>query len=339
MPDIAGERLHKVLAAAGVASRRAAEALIAAGRVAVDGAVVVEPGTRVDPDRQTIAVDGHPVDVTPQLRYIALNKPVDVVCTVKDRHAEVKVVDLVEIPGVRLVPAGRLDADSEGLVLLSNDGAFVHRVTHPSSSVGKTYRVTVRGLPEAATLRRLANGLVIQDGERPTAPATVKIVARRPTVIEMVLHEGRNRQIRRMMDTVGHPVQRLVRVRIGPVELFGMRPGEWRDLTREEVQAFFADPRPAGRGSRSGQETRGSSSNRPRVADRKGPGKETFHEADHRGGARSGSGKDHRKPVAQRIQVHENRVDRGIPPGGQHHAADRVPGRGRQSLPRPDQRG
>jgi len=269
--------------------------MIAAGRVAVDGVTVTEPGTKIDPDSARVTVDGRPLQQPSERYYIAVHKPVGYVCTVSDKFAEHKVVDLVDIPGARLVPAGRLDADSEGLVILSNDGDFIQQVTHPSNSTGKTYRVTVWGLPEDSTLRRLANGLVISDGERPTAPATVKVVSRRPTVLEMVLHEGRNRQIRRMMDTVGHRVLRLIRTRVGPVELGELPPGAWRELTRFEIAGFFPAPiRPAQRRDRSrgkSQESKGSAPKAPRkepqapAAGRSHGGNQ--HETDHRRGPRS----------------------------------------------------
>ncbi|MFM7188647.1 MAG: pseudouridine synthase [Armatimonadota bacterium] len=235
-----GERLQKALAAAGVSSRRNAEVLITSGRVKVNGVLVTQLGTTVSDD-DVIFVDNKQISRKPKLYYVALNKPAGVVSTVHDRHADTTVVDLVDIPNARLVPCGRLDMESEGLILLSNDGDFVHKVTHPSQSLGKTYHVTVFGGPEPATLRRLANGLTLDDDTRPTAPAEVTVIRRRPTVIEMVLHEGRNRQIRRMMDTVGHPVERLVRVKVGPIQLGDLRPGEWRFLDRTEVGSILKD--------------------------------------------------------------------------------------------------
>lgn len=235
-----GERLQKALAAAGVSSRRNAELLITAGRVKVNGYVITELGTTVT-DKDVLHVDGVRISRRPRLYYIALNKPAGVVSTVWDQHAETTVIDLVDIPDIRLVPCGRLDMESEGLILLSNDGEFVHKVTHPSQSLGKTYHVTVFGGPEVTTLKRLANGLTLDDDKRPTAPAEVRVISRRPTVIEMVLHEGRNRQIRRMMDTVGHPVERLVRVQVGPVLLGNLRVGEWRYLDSTEIGAILQD--------------------------------------------------------------------------------------------------
>lgn len=238
--EFRGERLQKALAAAGVSSRRNAEVLITSGRVKVNGTLVTQLGSTVS-DSDVILVDNKQIARKPKLYYIALNKPAGVVSTVHDRHAETTVVDLVDIPHARLVPCGRLDMESEGLILLSNDGDFVHKVTHPSQSLGKTYHVTVFGGPETTTLRRLANGLTLDDDTRPTAPAEVTVIRRRPTVIEMVLHEGRNRQIRRMMDTVGHPVERLVRVKVGPITLGDLRPGEWRYLDRTEVGSILQD--------------------------------------------------------------------------------------------------
>ena len=235
-----GERLQKALAAAGVSSRRNAEVLITSGRVKVNGKLVTQLGSTVSDD-DVILVDNKQISRKPKLYYIALNKPAGVISTVYDRYAETTVIDLVDIPNARLVPCGRLDMESEGLILLSNDGDFVHKVTHPSQSLGKTYHVTVFGGPEASTLRRLANGLTLDDDTRPTAPAEVTVIRRRPTVIEMVLHEGRNRQIRRMMDTVGHPVERLVRVKVGPILLGDLRSGEWRFLDRTEVGSILQD--------------------------------------------------------------------------------------------------
>jgi 23S rRNA pseudouridine2605 synthase len=171
---MAQQRLQKALAAAGVASRRAAEELIASGRVWVDGKPVTTPGTLVDPDTQEISVDGgKPITISVKRYYIALHKPAGYVSTVRDRHAPQKVTDLVNLPGVRLVPVGRLDADTEGLLLLSDDGDFVYNVTHPSRSVGKTYIATVQGTPDDDAIKRLGKGLNIGEGEF-TAPASAR---------------------------------------------------------------------------------------------------------------------------------------------------------------------
>ena len=197
-------------------------------------------GTTVDPEASKITVDGKQIATETKRYYIALNKPVGYVSTVRDPHAEYKVTDLVQIPGARLVPVGRLDADTEGLLLMSNDGEFVYRVTHPSQSVGKTYIATVvGGKPIEETLIRVSKGLMMEGETRKTAPALAKYLGkgqeRGTHDVELVLHEGRNRQVRRMLETVGHPVVRLVRVAIGSVELGLMAPGAWRELAWREV--------------------------------------------------------------------------------------------------------
>jgi 23S rRNA pseudouridine2605 synthase len=237
------ERLQKILAAAGVASRRKAEELITAGRVEVDGVVVTELGTKVDPDVQEIRVKGKLLPKVEKLYYIALNKPVGVVSTVADKYAKETVIDLVKIDGVRLVPAGRLDADSEGLMFLSNDGDFIYKVTHPSQSLGKTYHVTIPNGIMPDVVENLARGLMLPGETRATAPARVKKLGkgqqRGTVVLEMTIQEGRNRQIRRMMDMVNYPVQSLVRVKIGTIEIGNLAPGQWRDLTELEVASLM----------------------------------------------------------------------------------------------------
>ena len=234
------QRLQKALAGAGVASRRHAEELIAQGRVSVDGKMVTQPGTLVDDETQAITVDGRPI-VAEKHWYVALHKPIGYVSTVSDKHAPRKVTDLVRLPGnPRLVPAGRLDADSEGLIILSNDGDFVYKVTHPSQSLGKTYHATVKGTPSDEAIRTLSKGLMLPDEDRATAPAQARKIGKGPEsgtfIVELVLHEGRNRQVRRMLDTVGHPVLRLVRVRIGPIWLADLPEGNWRELNPGEVR-------------------------------------------------------------------------------------------------------
>ncbi|MBC8140259.1 MAG: rRNA pseudouridine synthase, partial [Armatimonadetes bacterium] len=192
-----------MLAAAGIASRRKAEEYITAGRVRVNGEPVTAQGTNVDPDTDTITVDGETISVNAKRYYVALNKPLGYVSTVSDPFAEKKVVDLVKIPGSRLVPVGRLDADSEGLILLSDDGDFVFKVTHPTQSMGKTYVVTVKGKPTVDAIKRISKGLKLADNYT-TAPAKVTDLGRGnepgSTVLELVLHEGKYRQVRRMLD-------------------------------------------------------------------------------------------------------------------------------------------
>lgn len=229
-----GDRLQKVLARAGLASRRVCEDLIAEGRVTVNGAVA-ELGRRVDPERDVIEVDGALVPIAPGLVYYLLNKPVGVVTTVTDTHGRRTVAELVP-PEPRVFPVGRLDADTEGLLLVTNDGELTHRLTHPSFGVEKEYLVQVQGDPEPGDLRRLREGVDLDDGV--TAPAKVARVAE--GMLRLTIHEGRNRQVRRMCEAIGHPVVRLVRSRIGPVSDRRLKPGEWRSLEPTEVRALAA---------------------------------------------------------------------------------------------------
>ncbi len=223
-----GERLQKVLAATGWGSRRACEELIAAGRVQVNG-TVAELGRRVDPNSDLIEVDGAPVGAKPGLVYYLLNKPAGVVTTAKDTHDRRTVLDLVPAEP-RVFPVGRLDLDTEGLLLLTNDGELAHRITHPSHGVEKEYLAHVRGRVSHGALRRLRDGIELDDGV--TAPAEVSQPT--PGVLRITIHEGRNRQVRRMCEAVGHPVLRLVRVRIGPITDRNLRPSDWRELSTGE---------------------------------------------------------------------------------------------------------
>ena len=241
-----GERLQKVLARSGFGSRRVCEDLIAAGRVEVNGAVAIL-GRRVDPEADTVCVDGVRIGVAPDLRYVLLNKPLGVVSTAHDPQGRKTVVDLVGADA-RLFPVGRLDTDTEGLLLLTNDGDLTHHLTHPSRGVEKEYLVWVEGEPSRGTLRTLREGVDLEDG--PTAPAKVARVG--PDLLRLVIHEGRNRQVRRMCDAVGHPVRRLVRTRIGPLSDRKLPPGSWRDLTTAEVRALErtgSEPQASGRPS------------------------------------------------------------------------------------------
>jgi 23S rRNA pseudouridine2605 synthase len=227
-----GVRLQKVLARAGFGSRRASEELIAAGRVTVNGEVA-ELGRRVDLERDEVAVDGVAVSVRPGLVHYLLNKPAGVVSTADDPQGRPKVVDLVP-DDPRVFPVGRLDADSEGLLLLTNDGDLTHRLTHPRFGVEKEYVARVDGSPSRQVLRRLREGVELDDG--PTAPAKVALLS--PSVLRITIHEGRNRQVRRMCESVGHPVVRLVRTRIGPLVDRKLAPGQWRELTPTEVRSL-----------------------------------------------------------------------------------------------------
>jgi 23S rRNA pseudouridine2605 synthase len=229
-------RLAKYLAHAGVASRRSAEAMIAAGRVSVEGRVVDDPALDVG-QGSGVAVDGRTVEgPEPRVLY-ALNKPVGVVSSARDTHGRPTVVALAGATGLRLYPVGRLDADSSGLILLTNDGELANRLTHPRFEVDKTYRARLRGGPiGAAALRALRRGVQLEDG--PTAPARVRRL--RADEIEVTIHEGRNRQVRRMCAAVGHPVTELQRVAFGPVLLGGLAPGEHRLLRDAEVERLRA---------------------------------------------------------------------------------------------------
>jgi 23S rRNA pseudouridine2605 synthase len=226
------EKLQKVLAATGIASRRVCEDMIAEGRVTVNGEIAHQ-GQRVDPETDVIEVDGGLIPVRPGLVYYLLNKPAGAITTAEDTHGRPTVVDLVpESP--RVFPVGRLDAETEGLLVLTNDGELTHRLTHPSFGVEKEYIAAVEGEPSNAAIRRLREGVELDDGM--TAPARVARVE--PGVLRITIHEGRNRQVRRMCEAIGHPVARLVRSRIGPLADRRLRPGEWRELTPEEVRGL-----------------------------------------------------------------------------------------------------
>jgi 23S rRNA pseudouridine2605 synthase len=237
-----GERLQKVLARAGIGSRRACEELIADGRVTVNGDVATL-GARVDPEHDEIEVDGSLVPVAEGLVHYLLNKPAGVVTTLADPEGRPTVADLVP-PSPRVFPVGRLDADTEGLLVVTNDGPLAHRLTHPSFGIEKEYVALVAGDPRPADLRALRKGVALDDGM--TAPARVAVVG--PSTLRITIHEGRNRQVRRMCDAVGLPVLRLVRTRIGPVTDRRLRPGAWRPLTPREVQLLAQEasgpPRP-----------------------------------------------------------------------------------------------
>ena len=233
------ERLQKILSAAGVASRRLSEELIVQGRVSVNGKTVTELGTKADPSVDEIKVDGRRIKVEQRRRYILLNKPRGYITTRSDPQNRPTVMDLMK--GVReyVYPVGRLDYDTEGLLILTNDGDLAARLTHPRHEVEKVYEARVKGVPDEHTLERLAKGVTIEG--RRTSPARLR--ASEPfvkgtgeqTVIEITIHEGRQRQVRQMFDSVGHPVVRLKRVRIGPIEDPQIPLGHWRELTPQEV--------------------------------------------------------------------------------------------------------
>ena len=231
-PHPEGERLQKVLARVGFGSRRVCEEIIADGRVTVDG-VVAELGRRVDVSDQIVAVDGAPVGVKPALVYFRLNKPAGVSTTADDPQGRPTVVAMVP-DDPRVFPVGRLDGETEGLLMLTNDGQLTHHLTHPSFGVEKEYLAHVRGTPSRAAIRQLRDGVELEDG--PTARARVTAVE--PDLLRITIHEGRNRQVRRMCEAIGHPVKRLVRTRIGPLTDPRLPPGQWRTLERAEVRAL-----------------------------------------------------------------------------------------------------
>ena len=234
-----GDRLQKVLAAAGIASRRECEAMILEGRVQVDGQVVSELGARVDRSQQEIKLDGEPLP-RPKLRYFAVNKPVGVVCTARDPAGRPRVTDLLP-PGVgRMFNVGRLDLTSEGLILVTNDGELANRLTHPRHGVEKVYEVQVAGSPEPDVLAQLHRGVHLAEGYVRAVNVRVKSRKKNSTLLEMVLDEGRNREIRRLLARVGHKVQRLTRIAVGPIRLGELPRGAVRPLSREEIQRLRA---------------------------------------------------------------------------------------------------
>lgn len=234
-------RLQKILSAAGIASRRSAETLIAEGRVTVNGTTITELGTRADPETDDVRVDGRRVKAAQHRRYLLLYKPRGYITSRSDPQQRPTVIDLITKGGVReyVYPVGRLDYDSEGLLILTSDGDLAAQLTHPRHEVEREYHVRVRGVPDRHALARLARGIALEG--RRTAPARVELdkVAETDTgpqaTLSIVIHEGRNRQVRDMCDAIGHPVVRLRRVRIGPISDDHIRPGEFRDLTPREI--------------------------------------------------------------------------------------------------------
>lgn len=251
MSEDPSQRLQKVLAHAGVASRRKAEELIRQGRVTVNGRVVIELGTKVDPARDDIRVDGRRVRPAPNYVYILLNKPRGVLSDMEDEQGRRSLGDLVRVPA-RLYPVGRLDVTSEGLILLTDDGELAHLLTHPRYRHEKEYRVLVEGHPLDETLVAWRRGVMLKG--RPTAPAQVEVLRKEKetTLLRIVMHEGRKRQIREVAALLGHPVRRLVRVRLGPLRLGSLEPGQWRYLTPTEVHALEGIKQQATKGRRRG---------------------------------------------------------------------------------------
>lgn len=240
-PGQEGVRLQKVLAAAGFGSRRACEELIARGRVEVDGRIVREQGVRVDPQVAVIRVDGQRVPTAPGTVVVAANKPRGVLSTMSDDRGRPCLGDMVADRSERLFHVGRLDADTEGLILLTNDGGLANRLAHPSFGVAKTYLATIAGPLPRTVGRQLTEGIELEDG--PARADSFRVVQSLPgqVLVEIVLHEGRNHIVRRMLDAVGHPVLELVRTRIGPIVLGQQRPGTVRVLSAAETRALYTE--------------------------------------------------------------------------------------------------
>lgn len=230
-------RLQKYLAECGVASRRASEGLILAGRVRVNGEVA-EIGRTINPETDNVEVDGRPLATKTDKVYIVLNKPAGTVTTASDTHGRKTVVDCVRGAKARVFPVGRLDMDVEGVLLLTNDGELAHRLIHPSFEVKKIYQAWVRGHFGAEAQRRLENGVLLEDGM--TAPAGVEVLRKgnNSTLIQLTIHEGRKREVKRMCAEVGHPVRTLQRVAFGELRATGLRPGEWRYLHENEIDSL-----------------------------------------------------------------------------------------------------
>jgi 23S rRNA pseudouridine2605 synthase len=228
-------RLQKLLALAGVASRRGSEILMLNGEVEVNGEVVTRLGTKVDPGKDVVRVGGKRLPPISGKVYLALNKPRGVVSTMSDPEGRRNLSDVVADRPERLFHVGRLDTDTEGLIILTNDGDFAHRLAHPSYEVDKTYVAEVEGEIFPNVRKQLLAGVTLEDGPVTVTKARIMETRKDKSIIELVIHEGRNRIVRRLLDHLGHPVTRLTRTRIGPVRLGGMKPGEMRDLSREEL--------------------------------------------------------------------------------------------------------
>jgi 23S rRNA pseudouridine2605 synthase len=229
------DRLHKVMARAGVASRRKSEQYILEGRVKVNGKIVRTLGTKVDPCLDKVEIDDKPVDFSNDPTYIAINKPTGYLTTVRDPFNRPIVFDLLDMPKAGLFPVGRLDKDSEGILLLTNDGDLAYRLTHPRFKVERTYLVEVRGCPEKNILACLQKGIILEDGL--TAPAHVQLMDRYSdrSLLKVVITEGRKRQVRRMFDKVGHPVMSLKRISMGPLKIQQLPVGQYRVLDSSEI--------------------------------------------------------------------------------------------------------
>jgi 23S rRNA pseudouridine2605 synthase len=234
------ERLQKVMSRSGIASRRKSEDLILAGKVKVNGKIVKELGLKVDPQKDYIEVAGKPISKQEALVYLLLNKPKGYITTVKDTHDRKTVMDLIPKNLGRLYPVGRLDAQTKGLLLLTNDGNLTYKLTHPKFELDKTYKAKIKGNIAINTVKKLENGLILDDG--PTAPAKVTVLEKNNniSIVTIKIHEGRNKQVRRMFHKVGHPVLELERISMGFLTLKGVPRGKYRFLSQREVRRLYA---------------------------------------------------------------------------------------------------
>ncbi|MGH3472127.1 MAG: pseudouridine synthase [Nocardioidaceae bacterium] len=237
----AGVRLQKVLARSGIASRRSCETLMSQGRVEVDGEVVTRLGVRVDPERAVIRVDGKRLPVAESHVYLVANKPRGVVSTMSDEQGRRDLTSLLADHHRRLFHVGRLDTDTDGLIVLTNDGEFGHRMAHPSFELSKTYVAEVEGAASRATRRQALDGITLEDGPVTVDGFTVLSTQGDRSLVELVIHEGRNRIVRRLLAALGHPVVRLSRTAIGPIRLGDLKSGHVRELTRDELGALLDD--------------------------------------------------------------------------------------------------
>jgi len=233
------ERIQKILARAGICSRRKAEEYIAAGRVTVDGQIITRPGLKVNPDQAAITVDGKPIRQEEKI-YLLLHKPPGYVTTMSDPQGRPIVMDLLTGVKHRVFPVGRLDLDSEGALILTNDGALGNKILHPRFEVNKTYEATIRGVPKTAGLKQLEQGIMLEG--RKTWPAQLRILQRKKgtTTIEVIIHEGKKRQVRKMFQAIGHPVLRLKRTAYGGLKLGTLGLGKFRFLTKNDLKKLFS---------------------------------------------------------------------------------------------------
>lgn len=239
MTENKGERLQKVLAAAGIGSRRQCEQIITDGRVEVNGSLVVELGTRVDPSKDEIRVDGSRVVVDSSHLTIALHKPAGAESTMADPEDKITLADFTRRYNTRLYHVGRLDVATEGLILLTNDGELAHRLAHPSYEVPKTYLARVAGRVPRGIVKTLKAGVELEDGLAIADSASIREIGPMASIVEITLHDGRNRIVRRLFDAVGHPVEQLVRTQVGPIRLGDLRPGRSRVITGAELRSLM----------------------------------------------------------------------------------------------------